>query len=57
MKEAELPEFGTLDNFIDLSNVVKLHAKQDALWTKELAKIVDVKPGKLRQFIEHLIKS
>jgi hypothetical protein len=37
--------------------VVKRHAEQDALWTEELAKIVDVKPGKVRQFAEHLIKA
>jgi hypothetical protein len=57
MKDAKFPEFGTPDNFIDLSDVVKMHAKQDALWTKELSKIVDVRPGHVRQFVEHLIRA
>jgi hypothetical protein len=47
MKDVGLPEFSTPDNFIDLSYVVKLHAEQDALWTEELAKIVNVKPGQV----------
>jgi hypothetical protein len=38
MKDIGLPEFGTHDNFIDLSNVVKMHAEQDALWTKVFTK-------------------
>jgi hypothetical protein len=35
MKDSRLLEFDTPDNFIDLSNVVKIHAEQDSLWTKE----------------------
>jgi hypothetical protein len=41
MKDIGLPEFDTLDNFVDLSNIVESHAKQDSLWTEELAKIVE----------------
>jgi hypothetical protein len=48
MKDIELPKFGTPDNFIDLSDIVKLHAKQDSLWTKELAKMIDARPRKVK---------
>jgi hypothetical protein len=57
MKDVGLPEFDTPDNFIDLSDVVKMHAEQYALWTKEFAKIADAKPGQVRQFVEHLIRA
>jgi hypothetical protein len=57
MKDIGLPEFDTLVKFIDLSDVVKLHAEQDSLWIKELENITDVKPGQVRQFIEYLIRA
>jgi hypothetical protein len=57
MKDVGLLKFDTPNNFIDLRNMVKLHAEQDVLWTEELAKIADAKPGKLRQFREHPIKA
>ena len=47
MKDIGLPEFDTPDKFIELSDVGKLNAKQDSLWTKELAKITNVKPGQV----------
>jgi hypothetical protein len=47
MKDVGLPEFGTPDNFIDLRDMVKMHAEQDALWTKEFTKIADVKLGQV----------
>ena len=55
MKDARIPEFSTLDNFIDLSDVVKLHVEQDALWTEEFAKIADARPRQVRQLAEHMI--
>jgi hypothetical protein len=57
MKDARLPKFGTPDNFIDLNNVVKMHAEKDTLWTEEFTKIADAKPGKVRQFSKHLIRA
>jgi hypothetical protein len=57
MKDVELPEFSTPDNFIDLNNVVKMHAEEDALWTEEFTKIADAKPGQVRKFTEHLIRA
>jgi hypothetical protein len=57
MKDAKFPEFGTPDNFIDLSDVVKLHAEQDVLWTEEFKEMVDAKLGQVRQFTEHPIRA
>jgi hypothetical protein len=57
MKDFGLPEFGTPNNFIDLSNVVKMHDKQDSLWTEESVKIADVRSGKVQQFTKHTIKA
>jgi hypothetical protein len=57
MKDIGLPEFGTPDKFIDLSDVVKLHAKQDSLWTEELAKMTDARPGQVQQFTEPPIRA
>jgi hypothetical protein len=57
MKDIELPEFGTPNNFIDLSDVFESHAKQDSLWTEELTKMIDVRPRKVKLFTEHPIRS
>jgi hypothetical protein len=57
MKDVELPEFDTPDKFVDLSNVVKLHAKQDSLWTEELIKMIDVRPWKVKQFTKPPIRA
>jgi hypothetical protein len=45
MKDIKLPEFDNPKNFFDLSEVVKTHAKQDSLWTKELTNMTDTRPG------------
>jgi hypothetical protein len=57
MKDVGLPEFCTPDHFIDLSDLVKLHAELDALWTKEFSIMVDARPGKVRQFAKNLIRA
>ena len=57
MKDVGLPDFGTPDNFIDLSDVVKLHAKQDVIWSEDSANIADARPGKVQQFAEHPIRA
>ena len=44
MKEEELPDFGTPDNVVDLSDVVKSHAKQYSLWTEDLTKMTNANP-------------
>jgi hypothetical protein len=48
MKDIGLPEFGTPDNFVDLSDIVESHAKQDSLWTEELTKMTDARPGQVK---------
>jgi hypothetical protein len=45
MKDVGLPEFGTPDEFTNLSDVFKMHSIQDSLWAEECAKIADAKPG------------
>jgi hypothetical protein len=57
MKDIRLPEFGTPDNFVDLSDVVESHAKQDSLWTEELTKMTDARPGQVQRFAEHPIRA
>jgi hypothetical protein len=48
MKDVGLPKFGTPDNFIELSDVVKLHVEQDSLWTEEFSKITDAQPWQVK---------
>jgi hypothetical protein len=57
MKDSKFPDFGTPDNSINLSDVVKMHAEQYSLWTKESAKIANARPGQVQQLTEHPIKS
>jgi hypothetical protein len=57
MQNIGLPEFGTLDDFTDLCNIVELYTKQDSLWVEELAKVTDTMPGQLQQFMEHSIRA
>jgi hypothetical protein len=57
MKDVGLPEFGTPDEFINLSDVFKMHAEQDSLWTEECTKITDARPGQVQQFAEHPIRA
>jgi hypothetical protein len=53
MKDIGLPEFGMLDDFVDLRDIVKLHTEGDSLWAKEIAKVTDAAQGQVRQFMEH----
>jgi hypothetical protein len=32
MRDIDLPEFGTPDDFVDLHDIVKLHVEQDSSW-------------------------
>jgi hypothetical protein len=56
MKDIRLLTFGTLNEFFDLCNIVKSHAKKDSSWAKEIEKVKDTTPGQVRQFMEHPIK-
>jgi hypothetical protein len=57
MKDIRLPGFGTPDNFVNLSDVVESHAKQDSLWTEELAKMTDMRLRQVQRFVEHPIRT
>jgi hypothetical protein len=57
MKDVGLLEFGTPNEFANLSDVFKMHSIQDSLWAEEFAKIVDANPGQVQQFVEHPIKA
>lgn len=57
MKDIKLPEFGTPDDFVDLRDIVKSHTEQDSSWAEEIAKVTDMAPGQVRQFMEHPIKA
>jgi hypothetical protein len=57
MRDIDLPEFDTPDDFVDLHDIVKLHAKQDSLWVAEIVKVANMAPCQLQQFMEHPIKA
>jgi galactose-1-phosphate uridylyltransferase len=56
MKDIRLLEFDTLEDFVDLCDIVESHTKQDSLWVEELEKVTDTMPGQMQWFIEHPIK-
>jgi hypothetical protein len=57
IKNVGLPKFDTPDEFINLSDVFKIHVEQDSLWAEECAKVTDAKPGQVQQFTEHPIRA
>jgi hypothetical protein len=57
MKDIRLPEFITLDDFVDLCEIVKSHTEKDSAWTKEIAKVTNMEPGQVQHFMEHSIKA
>jgi hypothetical protein len=57
MRDIGLPEFITPEDFVELHEIVKQHAEQDSLWTAEIAKVENMEPGQVHQFMEHPIKA
>jgi hypothetical protein len=57
MKDIGLPEFGTPDDFVDLRDIVKSHDEQDSSWAEEIAKVSNIAPGNVWQFMELPIKA
>jgi hypothetical protein len=57
MKGIELPEFGSPEDFVNLHDIVKRHAKQDSAWTADISQVARMAPGQIQQFMEHLIKA
>jgi hypothetical protein len=51
-----LPKFGTPNDFVELHDIVKLHVEQDSSWAVEIAKVANMAPGQVQQFMKHLIK-
>jgi hypothetical protein len=48
MRDIDLPEFGTPDDFVDLRDIVKSHAEQDSSWAAEIEKVADMVPGQVQ---------
>jgi hypothetical protein len=57
MRDISLPEFVTPEDFVDLHDIVKLHAEQDSSWNAEIEKVENMAPVKVQQFMEHPIKA
>jgi hypothetical protein len=57
MRDIGLPEFSTPEDFVDLHDIVKLHAEQDSSWTTKIEKVMNMALGQVQQFMEHLIKA
>lgn len=57
MRDIDLPEFGTLDDFVDLHDIVKLHVEKNSSLDEEIEKVENMTPGQVEQFMEHLIKA
>jgi hypothetical protein len=57
MRDIDLLEFGTPDDFVDLHDMVKLHAKHDSSWATEIEKVANMASGQVQQFMEHPIKA
>jgi len=57
MKDFGLPEFSTLDEFINLGDVFKMHVEQYSLWAEECTKITNARPGQEKKFVEHPIRA
>jgi hypothetical protein len=56
-RDTDLPEFGTPKDFVDLHDIVKLHVEQDSSWVAEVAKVADMVPRQVHNFMEHPIKA
>ena len=57
MRDISLPEFGNPDDFVDLHDIVKLHAEQESLWDAEIEKVANMVPSQVHQFMENPLKA
>jgi hypothetical protein len=48
MKDIGLLEFGSLEDFVDLHEIVKQHAKQDSTWTTKITMVASMAPGQVQ---------
>jgi hypothetical protein len=47
MRDIDLPEFGTPDDFVDLHDIAKLHAEQESSSATEIEKVDNMVPGQV----------
>jgi hypothetical protein len=57
MKDIGLLEFGSLEFFVDLHDIVKRHAKHDSMWEGKIMQVVIMTLGHVQNFMEHMIKA
>jgi hypothetical protein len=57
MRYIGLPEFDVPEDFVKLHDIVKLHEEQDSSWNVKIEKVVNMVPGQVQQFMEHLNKA
>jgi hypothetical protein len=57
MKDIGLSEFGTIDDLINLRDIVASDVMKDALWAEELEKMTDTVPGQVQRFVKHSIRA
>jgi hypothetical protein len=57
MRDIVLSEFSTPEDFVDLHDILKIHAEQDSSWTTKIEKVKNMVPGPVQQFMEHPIKA
>jgi hypothetical protein len=48
MRDIGLPEFNTPEDFVDLHEIFKVHAKQDASWATEIEKVEKMALGQVQ---------
>jgi hypothetical protein len=47
MKDIGLPEFGSLEEFVDFHDIVKQHVEQDLAWIAKIEKVENMAPGQV----------
>jgi hypothetical protein len=57
MKDIDLPEFSSPEEFVDLHDIVKEHAEQDSTCKTKIKKVASMAPGQVQQFMDHMIKA
>jgi hypothetical protein len=57
MKDIVLPKFDIPEDFVDLHDIVKRHAKNDLVWEVEITQVEIMTLGQVNMFMEHPIKA
>jgi hypothetical protein len=48
MRDIGFPEFGAPKDFVDLHEIIKLHAEQDSSWIEKIEKVENMVPGQVQ---------